>query len=82
VSIVWPATAGELESAGYVPPFDAQGVRCQSCATTIQFWGTPNGRKMPIERLGPEGHLYNPHWMSCPGRDQHKKTYVRRKVKK
>jgi hypothetical protein len=41
----FPETKEALEAAGYV--FDNEG-RCRGCGAPIEWWITPNGKKMPM----------------------------------
>lgn len=68
-----PETKEELEKAGYV--FDNEA-HCKGCGAEIEWWITPNGKKMPMsvqeQRVG-EGYFRSvigfrriPHWSNCP----------------
>lgn len=67
----FPATSDELRHAGYEYSNDS---RCQGpdCDATIEWWITPNGRRMPfsVRKAGnllfQSAEVREPHWASCP----------------
>jgi hypothetical protein len=68
-----PTQREELVAAGYV--FDNEA-RCRGCEALIEWWITPNGKKMPMsvkairERDSPIAPVKEwqriPHWSDCP----------------
>lgn len=53
----FPKTEEELEAAGYK---FLNAARCRGCNASIEWWETPNGKKMPMN------DDYEPHWATCP----------------
>jgi hypothetical protein len=69
-----PQKREDLMAMGYV--FDGEG-NCRGCGCYIEWWITPNGKKMPMSvkdvkdesRIFPQPILYTirmPHWTDCP----------------
>lgn len=56
--------------------------QCKACNAEIKFIRTEKGRQMPVDvkpitvitELGKTIRAYQPHWASCPGADQFKKS--------
>lgn len=61
----FPKTEADLKAQGY--RFKDKAL-CRGCHATIEWWTTPNGKLMPLDPGSCE-----PHWGSCPARDQFKK---------
>ena len=59
-AISWPATALQLEAAGWRLELVR---RCRLCPASIEFW-VKGKTKMPLDQ-GERG-LRSPHWASCP----------------
>jgi quercetin dioxygenase-like cupin family protein len=69
----YPATAAELEAAGYVKKNESQcsGRRCNA---TIHWYLTPNLKKIPMSRVeGEPGEVFQPHFVDCPDRPNFKR---------
>jgi hypothetical protein len=69
-----PEKREDLVAMGYV--FDNEG-RCRGCGAAIEWWITPNGKKMPMSvkdvkdesKSFPQPVLRTirvPHWSDCP----------------
>lgn len=64
----FPATSDELKTAGYQYDNDAN---CRGCGEAIEWWITPNGKKMPmsvkvtatIQHSTPD--IREPHFANC-----------------
>jgi hypothetical protein len=57
----WPyETPEELTAAGY-EFVNAARCRGPNCGAMIEWWTTPNGKKMPLD---PD--TMGPHWATCP----------------
>jgi RyR domain-containing protein len=72
----WIYEREELIAAAWV--FDNEG-RCRGCGEPIEWWITPNGKKMPmtVKALSKDGFLSPvtdfirvPHWGECEAADQ------------
>lgn len=61
----FPKTEAELKAAGYT--FEGSS-KCKKCPARILWWKTPKGKMMPLDLK-----TYEPHWGSCPARDEFKK---------
>jgi hypothetical protein len=53
----FPKTEDEAERQGY--RFD-NASRCRGCHESIEWWETPNGKKMPMNLD------FTVHWSTCP----------------
>lgn len=73
----FPAESQELRAGGYEYSGDAT---CRGCGEPIEFWITPNGKKMPLSRVKVGEQLrqnvekLEPHFASCPEADRFRKT--------
>jgi hypothetical protein len=67
--VKFPATADELRASGY--DYDNDSF-CRGCHAPIEWWITPNGKKMPMivestaTILKASGDVRKPHWADCP----------------
>jgi hypothetical protein len=63
-----PQTRDEMVERGY--KFQEHGTcRGDNCKASIEWWVTPNGKKIPYD-LMPEGtSKAQAHWTSCPDAD-------------
>jgi hypothetical protein len=63
----WPKNDTTLKQAGY--KFSGVG-KCRNvvCGAEIEWWETPNGKKIPLDPGTME-----PHWSTCPGADEFRK---------
>jgi len=65
----FPATAVDLKAAGYEYSNDAS---CRGCGAPIEWWITPNNKKIPITVSNnstithAESDMRTPHWADCP----------------
>lgn len=66
----FPASSDELKAAGYEYDNDAA---CRGCGEPIEWWITPNSKKMPLvvqkksaDLLHASAEVRNPHWADCP----------------
>ncbi len=58
----WPyKSETELRDAGYYFKDDS---RCKQCHAMIEWWVTPNGKFMPLDK-----DTLQPHWGTCPKAD-------------
>lgn len=68
-SVKFPATSDELKTAGYEYDNDSS---CRGCQAPIEWWITPNGKKMPmtVKKAGnvlfESAEVRIPHWSDCP----------------
>jgi len=68
-AIKFPATSDQLKAAGY--EYDSDST-CRGCGAFMEFWITPNGKKMPIsivkvgDPLKTSAELRQPHFSDCP----------------
>ena len=54
----WPyESESDLEKAGYQFKNDS---RCKGCQEMIEWWETPNGKMMPLDK-----ETLQPHWSTC-----------------
>lgn len=67
----FPKTRTDLQRAGYV----FQGhANCKGCEVVIEFWTTPAGRNMPMNRMINDDSPAIPHWGSCPKADKFRRA--------
>ena len=72
----WPITSDELKAAGY--EYDNDGT-CRKCQAPIEWWITPNDKKMPmsiltsadrnrtmVARMKDPLDKRQPHFVDCP----------------
>jgi hypothetical protein len=65
----FPATSDRLKAEGY--EYDNDGF-CRGCGELIEWWITPNGKKMPMEVVKTAiiqhatADVRQPHFASCP----------------
>jgi len=64
----FPSNVEEAKAAGY--SMRHENVKCRACPAMIDFWTTPTGKAIPMDR-GPE---FVPHWKNCPGADQFRRA--------
>jgi ribonuclease HI len=62
----FPATVEAAKAAGYT--MRHEGVVCRGCPAIIDFWTTPNDKKIPVNH-----GTFSPHWISCPASEQFRK---------
>lgn len=58
----FPKTRDELVAAGYSYDNDAT---CKGCGDAIEWWTTPNGRKMPMNEMRSGADRALAHFSSC-----------------
>jgi len=56
----FPSTIEAAIAEGYTMRHD--NVQCRACPAMIDFWTTPNDKKIPVDH-----GTFTPHWISCPG---------------
>jgi hypothetical protein len=67
--VKWPATSDELKAAGYEYDNDSN---CPGCGAPVEWWITPNGKKMPltVTKTATIHHatadVRQPHFSDCP----------------
>lgn len=64
----FPATPAEARAAGYT--MRHENVQCRACPAMIDFWTTPAGKAIPIER----GEKFISHFSNCPGAGQFRRA--------
>lgn len=64
----FPTTPDELADSGYQFTGPSE---CKSCGANIDWWETPRGKKIPMNR-----GTARPHWSTCPNADQHRTSEV------
>jgi ribonuclease HI len=62
----FPTTVDEAIAEGYT--MRHQAVECRGCPAIIDFWTTPNDKKIPVET-----GTFNVHFATCPGSEQFRK---------
>lgn len=64
----FPKTRAELVAAGYKESQGGNTSRCRgkTCGATIEWWDTPNGKRIPINEMPEADSPAVPHWSSCP----------------
>jgi hypothetical protein len=65
----FPKNFKEFQAAGY--ELERPGV-CRGCGAEIIWAFTPNGMKMPMDKIG-EDQSVTAHWATCPERDSFRK---------
>jgi len=66
-----PDNRKDLEAMGY--SFNGEGL-CRGCGAELFWFETPRGKKMPFSRIADAGpsddsEKLEPHWSSCPNRE-------------
>lgn len=62
--MAFPQTVNELNEAGYKY---SNHSHCRGCGGLIQWWTTPNGKKIPLEVIRRRGEsTMQSHFSSCP----------------
>jgi hypothetical protein len=61
----FPKNEKELKDQGYVFKSDA---RCKGCGAMIEWWETPAGKMMPLDK-----ETLVVHWSTCPKRADFKR---------
>ena len=59
----FPKNRAEMLSQGYTP---AGRDRCRSCLVTIEFWITPQKRRIPMNAMLDDKSQAVSHWATCP----------------
>jgi len=65
----FPKTFDDLKSAGYTFLDDAT---CRDCGEEIEWWETPNGKKMPIDHMTRGSDPVRVHFDTCAERSDDK----------
>jgi hypothetical protein len=75
--VKFPASADELKANGYDYDNDSH---CRACGAAIEWWITPNGKKMPmvVEATATihkaSGDIRKPHWADCPNANEFRRA--------
>jgi hypothetical protein len=59
-----PNTPAGLVAAGYTY-INTSRCKGTSCGAEIEWWRTPNGKKMPLDPV-----TFEPHWSTCPSQEE------------
>lgn len=65
-----PQTRIEVVEAGYIFGGTAN---CAGCQALIEWWRTPKGKRMPIDRMPLDDSPFVPHFATCPKAQQFRK---------
>lgn len=60
--MAFPKTFDEMTPAGYV--FEGDGV-CRGCGDDIEWWKTPTGKKIPMNRMSSGSSPATAHFTTC-----------------
>ena len=66
----FPKTLGDLRSAGYKMSEGNDGTNyavCRDCGEDIEFWITPNGKKIPFNVMRQANDPAIVHFNTCTG---------------
>jgi hypothetical protein len=66
----FPKTLDELKAAGYRFENDAN---CRGCGDAIEWYTTPNGKKIPMNAMDKGTDAAIAHWSSCTEADSFRK---------
>lgn len=58
----FPRTFDEMKAAGYTFSNDAT---CRGCGDDIEWWETPNGKKLPMNPMTSGSSEAKAHWATC-----------------
>lgn len=58
----FPRTFDEMKAAGYTFDNDAE---CRGCGDAIEWWITPNNKKMPMNPMTSGSSPAVAHWSTC-----------------
>lgn len=59
----YPETKSELNDSAFI--FKGRG-KCKDCGAIIEWWETPKGKTIPLDRMTEDHDKAIPHWKSCP----------------
>lgn len=59
----FPATRDALIASGYK---FSNHARCRGCGAEVEWYDTPNGKKMPMDLMPVGDSLAKSHWATCP----------------
>ena len=68
--MAFPRTLNEMTTAGY--GFDNHAT-CRGCGDEIEWWITPNGKKIPMNPMERGSSPATAHWSTCTERDSFRK---------
>jgi hypothetical protein len=68
--MAFPKTLNEMKSHGYT--FKDDGV-CRGCGDDIEWWETPNGKKIPMNPMTGGDSGATAHWATCTEQDSFRK---------
>ena len=60
--MAFPKTLNEMKSAGYRFDNDAE---CRGCGDDIEWWETPNRKKIPMNPMTSGDSQAIAHWATC-----------------
>jgi len=68
--MAFPTDRDGLKAAGYV--FSNHG-RCRGCREEVEWYETPNKKKIPMNLMAHGSSLAVSHFTTCPKRDEFRK---------
>lgn len=66
----WPTSRHKMQLAGYRLQYARA---CKLCKAQIEFWKTPSGKLMPLDRRPDD--TFMPHWSTCPNAADFRKKH-------
>lgn len=70
--MAFPRTLEEMAKMGYSHQGSGQ---CRSCSEPLDWWSTPKGKKIPMDR-----GTATPHWTTCPNAENFRRPRVERRT--
>ena len=64
--MAFPKTLDELKAQNYRFDNDAN---CRGCGDSIEWWITPNGKKLPMNSMDKGSDVGIAHWATCTEAD-------------
>ena len=68
--MAFPTTLNEMKQRGYSFQDDAV---CRGCGDDIEWWETPNGKKIPMNPMTGGDSEAVAHWATCTEQDSFRK---------
>jgi hypothetical protein len=68
--MAFPKKCDDLIPSGYT--FEDYS-HCRGCGAEIDWYRTPNGKKMPFDHMDKGSSPAVPHWSTCPEADSFRK---------
>lgn len=62
-SMSFPRTRAEMETAGYSLN---EYTRCKGCMRLMEFWNTPDGKRIPMDPMDQPESAATSHFATCP----------------